>query len=109
MKRIDAADLAEEMSRRHRVEAILGQCIATRKKLELRFVHLDHQRVLAAADRAVAGRELREIAFDTEHDGAAMAAAAMHALVPVHRQWLSRPTGAPELPTRKSRSTPRSA
>src|SRR5215831_12369337 len=68
MKRINTARLAEVMPSRQRVETILRQRILSGQEPEPRFVHLDHQRVLAATDRAIAGGQFREIGRDLELD-----------------------------------------
>ena len=77
VKRIDPAHLAEEMACRFRVKLIFGERISTGEKPKPGFVHLDHQRILFAADRAIARGELRKIGVDLEAHGAAMARAAV--------------------------------
>src|SRR3954464_705476 len=79
VERVDAARLAEEVTRRMRMEAILGKRVLTGQKLEPRFVHLDHQRVLAPADRAVARGELGKIGLDAKRDRTAVAAPVVRA------------------------------
>ena len=73
MKRVDAANAAEEMPCRLGMKLVLGERRFSGKEPELALVHLDHQRVLAPADGAVAHRQLRKIGVDLEPDGAAMA------------------------------------
>lgn len=73
MKRIDAADPAEEVPRGHRVKLVFGKRILAREQFEVVLVHLHHQRVLAAADGAVASGQLGKVRFDLKADRAAMA------------------------------------
>jgi hypothetical protein len=79
MERVDAAPLAEEVTRRHGVESVLGEPALAGYQPELTLMDLHHQRVPAATDRAVTGSQLRKIGFDLELDRAAMAAAAVFA------------------------------
>ena len=72
---VDAAYLAEEVARRHRVKTVLGQSVCTGKQLKLAFVHFHRQRILAPADGAVTGRQLREVRLDFKAHGAAVATA----------------------------------
>src|SRR6188472_4078124 len=65
VKRIDAACLAEIVT--------CGQRALARQQAKPVFVHLDHERILAPANRAVAGGELRDVGLDFEGYGAAMA------------------------------------
>src|SRR4029453_5066391 len=74
MEGINAASLAEEMTRGLRVEAVLGERVLAGEQPEPAFVDLHHQRILAAADRAVARRQLGKISLDLELDGAAVTA-----------------------------------
>ncbi len=66
VKWIDAADLAEKMSGSMRMKLILRQGIFARQQSEFAFVHLDHQCIFSAADRAIAGRQFGEIGLDFE-------------------------------------------
>jgi len=66
MKRIDAADLAEEVASCLGMELVLGEGLLTGQELELALVHLDHERVLPATDRTVAHGEFREVRLDLE-------------------------------------------
>jgi hypothetical protein len=75
VKRIDAADFAEVVASRLGMKLILGQEFRARQEPEFAFVNLDHQRVLSAANRAIAHGEFREISFDLELDRPAVAAA----------------------------------
>jgi len=75
MKRVDAADLAEEVPGCLGVELVLGERIFAGPELELALVHLDHECVPFAADRTVAHGEFREVSFDLEVDRAAMTSA----------------------------------
>jgi hypothetical protein len=74
---VDAAGLAEVVPGSLRVELVLGEELVAREKLELAFVDLDHESILATADRAVAHGELRKVGFDLESDRSAMATADM--------------------------------
>ncbi|HPO23951.1 MAG TPA: hypothetical protein PK135_04685 [Arenimonas sp.] len=75
VKWIDATDPAEKMPGGMGVELIFRQEIFTRQQFEFTFVHLDHQRVFSAADRAIAGRQFGEISFDFEPHRTTVAAA----------------------------------
>ena len=75
MKRINAADLTEEVTGGLGVELVLGERLFARQQLELALMHLDHQGILATADRAVAHCEFREIGFDLKSDSATVATA----------------------------------
>ena len=75
MKRVDAANLAEEVTGGFGMELVLGERFFASQQFETTLVHLDHQGVLATANRAVASREFREIGLDLEPDRAAVAAA----------------------------------
>src|SRR5258707_673162 len=77
MERIDAANAAEIMLRRERMELIEPQRVVAAQQVEPAFVHFDHQRILAPADRTVARRELGEVGIDLEGDCAAVATAAI--------------------------------
>src|SRR6476660_8480229 len=81
MEWIDAARPAEEVARRLRMKPVLGERVGAGDQVESVLMHLDHQRVLAPADRAVARRQLREVRLDLEADGAAVTTAAQ----PLHR------------------------
>lgn len=74
VKRIDAADPAEEVPRGLRIETILREKLFAAEQLEGALMHLHHQRVLARTDGAVTHREFRKICFYLEFDGAAVAA-----------------------------------
>ena len=75
MKRIDAANLAEEVASGLCVKLVLGERLFTSQQFETTLMHLDHQGVLATANRAVASREFREIGLDLKSDCATVAAA----------------------------------
>ncbi len=75
MERIDAADLAEEVTRGAGVELVLSERLFTSEKPELALVYLDHERVLHLADRTVAHREFGEVSFDLETNCPAVARA----------------------------------
>src|SRR6266568_3530621 len=75
MKRIDAADLAEEVAGGLGVELVLSERLFARQQFKLALMHLDHKGILATADRAVARCEFREIGFDLKSDRAAVATA----------------------------------
>lgn len=75
MERIYAARSTEVVAGRLRVKLVLDQAVASTQQPKPRFVNLDHERVLAAADRTIAGRQLGEVGLDLEVDGAAVAAA----------------------------------
>src|SRR5690348_13333942 len=90
VKWIDATRFAEVVARRHRVKTIFGEGVFSRKQLEPRLVDFNHQRILAATDRAVAAGELGEVALDFEPDGAAMAAAFVLAHRSTGHRWALR-------------------
>ena len=71
------AGLAEEVPRGVCMELIFGQAILAAQQFKLAFMHLDHQRVLAATDRTVACRQFRKIGSDPKGNRTAMAAAAI--------------------------------
>jgi len=75
MEWIDAAGLAKKMMRRLCVKLILGERFGAGQQRETAFMHLDHQRILFAANRTVARRQFREVGVDFEADGAAVATA----------------------------------
>ena len=77
VKWIDAANFTEEMPRSFCVKPVFGDRVSPGKKRELRFMHLDHERILAAANRAVAGGEFRKIGFDLEANGTAVTTASV--------------------------------
>ena len=77
MKWINAACLAEKMTRSHGVKAVFSQRVVTGQQPELTFVNLHHQRILAPTDRTIAGGQLGKISLNLEGDGTAMAAAAI--------------------------------
>src|SRR5579883_3149637 len=74
VERIDAAGTAEEMARGPGMELIFAEVMLSREKAKPALVHLDHQCVLPAADRAVAGGQFRKVGFDLEAHGPAVAA-----------------------------------
>ena len=73
MKRVDAANAAEEMPCRLGMKLVLGERRFSGKEPELALVHLDHERVLAPADRTITHGEFWEVGLDLELNGAAMA------------------------------------
>ena len=75
VERINAARLAEEMARGHGVKAVFGERVFPGEQFEPAFVNFDHQRILAAANRAIAGSQLRNIGLYFEADRPAMAIA----------------------------------
>ena len=75
MKRIDAADFAEEVASCLGMELVLGKGFLTGQELKPALVHLDHERVLPATDRTVAHGEFREVRFDLETYRAAVTTA----------------------------------
>ena len=75
VERIDAARLAEVMNRGVGMKPVLTQGRIVAEQAEIALMDLDHQGVLAAADRAVTRRELGETGVDLEANGAAMTAA----------------------------------
>jgi hypothetical protein len=74
MKRVDAADFAKEVSRGFGVELVFGQCVLSRQQPKLAFVDLDHERVFAFADGAIAHRQLWEICVHFKPNGTAVTA-----------------------------------
>ena len=77
MEGIDAARLAEEMACGHGVESVLGEGVFAGQEFEPIFMNLDHQRIPATADRAIAGGQFWEVTLNLEFNGTAMAAAAI--------------------------------
>jgi len=75
MKRIDAADFAEEMASCLGMELVLGKGLLTGQELEVALVYLDHECILPATDRTVAHGEFGEVRFDLETYRAAVATA----------------------------------
>jgi len=75
MKRVDAADLAEEVPRCLGMELVLRERLLASQKLEFALVHFDHECVLLAADRTVAHGEFRKVCLDLEADRTAMTTA----------------------------------
>lgn len=75
VKRINTADSAEKMPGSMGVELIFRQKIFARKQFEFTFVHLDHQCVFSAADRAIAGRQFGKIGLDFELNRSTVATA----------------------------------
>ena len=73
MKRVDAADLAEEMAGGPGVEPVFAERLFAGKQGEPCFMHLDHECILPAADRAVTHRKFGKVGLDLEADGAAVA------------------------------------
>lgn len=63
---VDTADPAKVVARCLGVELVLGESFLAGQKAELALVHLDHQCVLAPADRAVAHGQLGEVRLDLE-------------------------------------------
>jgi hypothetical protein len=55
------------------MKLIFGERILAGEKRKLAFVNLDHQRVPAPADRAVAHRELWKVGLDFEAHSSAVA------------------------------------
>ena len=70
---LDAANAAEEMPCRLGMKLVLGERRFSGKEPELALVHLDHERVLAPADRTITHGEFWEVGLDLEPNGAAMA------------------------------------
>ena len=68
------AEVPEEVTRGPRVETILGELVPAGEQLEAALVDSHHQGVPAAAERAVARRQLGKIGLDAEANGAAMTA-----------------------------------
>jgi len=75
VKRINTADSAEKMPGSMGVELIFRQKIFARKQFELTFVHLDHECIFSATDRAIAGRQFGKIGLDFEPHRTAVATA----------------------------------
>lgn len=75
MKRVDAADLTEEVTGGLGVELILGERLFAGQQFELALMNLDHQGILTTADRAVAHCEFRKVRFDLKSDSATVATA----------------------------------
>ena len=75
VERVDPAGLAKKMASGLRMELVLDEFGFAGEQFEPGFVHLDHQRIPAAADRAVAHCQLREIRFDLEANRTAVATA----------------------------------
>jgi hypothetical protein len=75
MERINAASPAKEVARGHGVKAVFAERVFASEQLELALVNLDHQRILAAANRAIAGRQLGKIGLDLEANQSAMTTA----------------------------------
>lgn len=75
MKRIDAADLAEEMPSCLGMELVLGQGLLAGQEPELALVNFNHEGVLPATDRTIAHGEFWKVRLDLEPNGTAVAAA----------------------------------
>ena len=75
MKRVDTADLTEEVTGGLGVELVLGERLFAGQQFELALMNLDHQRILTTADRAVAHGEFRKVGFDLKSDSATVATA----------------------------------
>jgi len=75
VERVDAAGPAEVMTGGLRVELVFGEFGFAGEELEPGLVHLDHQCVLAAADRTVALGQLGKVRLDLEADRATVTAA----------------------------------
>src|SRR5207248_283746 len=73
MEGIDAARLAEEMACGHGVESVFGEGVFAGQEFEPIFMNLDHQRIPATADRAIAGGQFWEVTLNLEFNGTAMA------------------------------------
>jgi len=91
MEWIDPAGAAEVVRRGVGVELVRGQSTVRTQEAERGFMDLDHQRILAPADRAVAGRQLREVRPNLKSDRSAVATAA------VGCDWSRTHARAPEL------------
>jgi hypothetical protein len=74
MKRVNAADFAEEVTRGFGVELIFAQGVLARQQPKFAFMNLDHERVFAFADGAIAHRQLWEICVDFKLNRCAVAA-----------------------------------
>ncbi|MEJ0008828.1 MAG: hypothetical protein WDM77_21305 [Steroidobacteraceae bacterium] len=74
VERVNTASSAEIVGRYVTMELIRGQEIATAQERKGALLHLNHQGVLPATDRAVAGCQLSEIGFNLEGDLATMTA-----------------------------------
>ena len=75
MKWVNAADLTEEVTGGLGVELVLSKRLFARQQLESTLMYLDHQCILAKADRAIAHCEFREIGFDLKSDRTTVATA----------------------------------
>jgi hypothetical protein len=75
MKRIDTADLAEEVASCLGMELVLGKGFFPGQELELALVYFDHERIPPATDRTVAHGEFGEVRFDLETYRAAVTTA----------------------------------
>jgi hypothetical protein len=75
MERINAADLTKEVARGHGVKAVFTQGVFASEQFELALVNLNHQRILAATNGAIARRQLRKIGLDLEANLSAMTTA----------------------------------
>lgn len=73
VKRINSADLAEKVAGGVRVELVFGETLCSGEQLEAAFVDLDHQRILAGADGAIARREFWKVGRYGKPHCAAMA------------------------------------
>jgi hypothetical protein len=79
VKGVNAANLAEVVSRRSRMKLVLSQRRLASKNLEVTFVDPDHQRVLLRANGTSAGRQFFEVGLDLKLHGATVAASFQHA------------------------------
>jgi hypothetical protein len=77
MKRVNAAHFAKEVARGSSMKLILSERLGACEQLEFAFVHLNHQRVLLLADRAVANGQLGKIRFDLKANRAAVTTASI--------------------------------
>ena len=75
VKGVNPADLTEEVPRCLGMELVFRERIFASEQAKLVLMDLDHQRILAPTDGAVAHRELWEVRFDLKANCAAMAAA----------------------------------
>src|SRR5690242_14130375 len=73
MKGVNAAARTEEMLRAMRIPLVGREHLGAAEDAELAFMHLRHQRVSAAAKRAVARRQFLDRGIDSEAHRAAMA------------------------------------
>ena len=69
--------LAEEVARDARIPLIERELVFAGNELEHVLVHCTHQRILLAAERAIAHRQFGYFRIDFELDGAAVARAAI--------------------------------